>query len=427
MDSSFSFTPLWEENAIIHKPEKALDDLHAKVITAVLKEINLPEKDDHFNASKAIYGVNLAIKSVLADLSVENEVLDKIRATSAKLVPSGDPFQLIDATLNLWYIEAASVIHRHHDGRRQRSGPLQTRPWAEGYSNNFPMANLGFMSMLSGLQNWADPKHPKLQATCLISKATMAVLYITYTIGPHLKKFPWAKLCYMPVDEAYNLFFSVFTSVSGNPYNDGTIMTTPPAFEFNVTQEDVRISRCGQKLLVKVHGEESWHTVPAWHPYCKMPGSPWNNFIRNSEQPVFQAGSTELPEEPKIKYELPSSALPIALHFQSKYHAVRDEHEDNNDLARLPELSDDDRLRQLHRLSRLSGRKYAEDSPSDATAVSMVNILEEYLYYAPAVQKPRADASGNLTLPFMSTAIQAAQHFDDPVGVEDFFILNFEL
>jgi hypothetical protein len=46
MDSSFSFTPLWEENAIVHKPEKELDALHAKIIEMVLKHTNVPEKGD---------------------------------------------------------------------------------------------------------------------------------------------------------------------------------------------------------------------------------------------------------------------------------------------------------------------------------------------------------------------------------------------
>jgi hypothetical protein len=49
MDSSFSFTPLWEENAIVHKPEKELDALHAKVIEMVLKHTNIPEKGDHWS------------------------------------------------------------------------------------------------------------------------------------------------------------------------------------------------------------------------------------------------------------------------------------------------------------------------------------------------------------------------------------------
>lgn len=46
MDSSFSFTPLWDENAIVHKPEKELDALHAKVIEMVIRHTKLPEKGD---------------------------------------------------------------------------------------------------------------------------------------------------------------------------------------------------------------------------------------------------------------------------------------------------------------------------------------------------------------------------------------------
>jgi hypothetical protein len=271
-----------------------------------------------------IKGVSIAIKRVLGDLAIKNEVLDTIRFTAINLVPSSNPFDLINATLVLWYLEAVSVIHGHHQARRQKSGPDMPQPWLAGYTNIFPMANLGFMTMLRGLQEWLHPKHPKLQAVCLISKAAMAVLYITYTIGPQLQNLPWKLIRHMPVTEARELFFRLFISVAGNPYNDGTIMTTPPAFEYNVTQEDVRISHCGKKLLVKVYMEETWHRVPAWHPYFTLPGSPWNNYIKNSEQPTFLSTSVST----AIKYELPSSALAIALEFRTKYLTVRDVYEE---------------------------------------------------------------------------------------------------
>ncbi|KAM0249599.1 hypothetical protein ACHAP5_002725 [Fusarium lateritium] len=418
MDSSFSFTPLWGENAIVHKPEKELDALHAKVIEKVLQHTNIPEKGDTWAIEGLIRGVFVAIKRVLGDLAIKNEVLDKIRFTAIKLVPSGSPFHLIDATLVLWYLEAVSVIHGHHQARREKSGPEMPQPWLAGYNNAFPMANLGFMTMLSGLQEWLHPKHPKLQAVCLVSKATMAVLYTTYTIGPQLKDLPWNLISHMPVTKARELFFRLFISVAGNPYNDGTIMSNPPAFEYNVTQEDVRISRCGKKLLVKVYMEEEWHRVPAWHPYFKLPGSPWNNYIKNSEQSTFLS----TPVSTAIKYELPSSALAIALEFRAKYFAVRDVYEANG----LARLSDEKRDHQLRRLSRKSGRKYARESPGDASAHSTVGVLGEYLYHAPAIQKPRADASGYLTLPFMSTTVNAAQHEGDPMEIDDFFIMLFE-
>ncbi|KAH6956467.1 hypothetical protein HG530_001914 [Fusarium avenaceum] len=418
MDSSFSFTPLWDEHAIVHKPEKELDALHAKVIEMVIRHTKLPEKGNAWGIDGLSMGVSIAIRRVLGDFAIKNEVLDTIRSTAIKLTPSGSPFDLINATLVLWYLEAVSVIHGHHQARRQKSGPDLPQPWLSGYTNIFPLANLGFMTMLRGLQEWLHPKHPKLQAVCLISKVTMAVLYITYTVGPQLEDFPWKLIPHMPVTEARKLFYRLFISVAGNPYNDGTIMTTPPAFEYNVTQEDVRISHCGKKLLVKVYMDETWHRVPAWHPYFKLPGSPWNNYIKNSEQPTFLS----TPRSTAIKYELPSSALVIALEFRTKYFTVRDVYEENG----LARLSDEKRDRQLRRLSRRTGRKYASESPSDASAYSMVGVLDEYLYHAPVIQKPRADAGGHLTLPFMSTTVHAAQREDDPLEIEDFFIMIFE-
>lgn len=48
MDSSFSFSPLWEDPAIIYKPEKALDALHAKILSIILRKIDLPKEGEKF-------------------------------------------------------------------------------------------------------------------------------------------------------------------------------------------------------------------------------------------------------------------------------------------------------------------------------------------------------------------------------------------
>ncbi|KAF4966026.1 hypothetical protein FSARC_6226 [Fusarium sarcochroum] len=428
MDSAFSFSPLWEEEALINKPERALDALHAKVLGVILRSIPLPSsRGASLSKQEILRAVIFVIAQVLPDLADDNEVLAKIRATSAKLAPAVNPSALIDGTIVLWYIQAVFVIWQHHQGRRQASGPGLPFPWAAGYGNdNYPVANLGFMTMLRGASSWSHPKHPKLQHACLISQATMSVLYAVYTIGPLLKDFPWRHLeIHIPPARAYELFLKVSVTVSGNIYSEGKALATPPAFEYGVTLEDVRMSRCGKKLLTKVYEDEDWRRVPYWHPYLKFPGSPWNNYIKNSLQPTFSTGSKQH-KSGMIKWKLPSTTTALAGLFKARYAAIRTNLDDVNTEIR-PKVSDLERLRQHYRLAQLTGRKYAAQSPSEATAHDLDDIVDDYLYHTPAVQKPRADSGGYLTLPFMSTAVHAYQILEDPEEPgDDFFTMNFE-
>ncbi|RGP65486.1 mating type 1-1-2 [Fusarium sporotrichioides] len=459
MDTSFSFTPLWEEKAIIYKPEKALHALEKKIYAAILRSKLLPKSGEVFLTPEVLRVVSAVAKHMLLNLGIDNEVLSKIRTTAVKLVPGHSTFYLIDACLVAWYIEAAQVIYAHNDARRIASGPTRPSAWIAGYTNERPMANLGFMSMLAGCRDADVPEHPKLRAASLVSKATVAVLYTAYTMGPHLKDFPWERLEDMPVLSAVDLYLKVFISSCGSIHSTKPTVAPPPAFEYSVTQDDVRISKCGRKLMIKSQGNEIWHRAPKWHPYIKLPGSPWNNFIRNRKQPIFLEGTGHsnycesesadsgsesgspsgfAPEpenaesehsesdEVTIKYKLPSSALTIFRQFEDQYSAAREELDLNHPGTRRV-LSERAAIRQYNRFARLSGRKYAKECPDDASAVYLTDAEEAFLYYSPVIQKPRADAAGNLGLPFMSTTVHSVGAHDDPEEPDDgFFIMTYK-
>ncbi|KAK2673069.1 MAT1-1-2/MatA-2/Smr1 [Fusarium oxysporum f. sp. vasinfectum] len=378
MDSSFSFSPLWEDPAIIYKPEKALDALHAKIL----------------NVLRSVFFV---INQVMTDLSIDNELLNGIRATHIRLARYDSPLNIIDAALVRWYTGAVVVLYSHQSVRSPTGMP---RHWIPGYRSNHPIANLGFMTILRGFEEWAHPKHPKLQAASLISKVTLAILYATYTIGPHLEGFSFNHLSHMPISKSRELFLRVFVSISGNVYNDDEVFTTPPAFEFGAAQGNVRICQQGKKLLVRSLSEQFYREAPDWHPYRRVPGSPWNNFIRNTELPVFSTNENPTPHA-KTKYILPYNAMVLAGQFKAKYNLVRAflRHPPNQ----LPELSEEVKTLQLK------------------------CVGNDFLYHTPAIQKPRADPSGFLTLPFMSTAVYAIERHRDPAEtpVQGLLVLTF--
>nr|APA36947.1 mating type protein 1-1-2 [Fusarium praegraminearum] len=459
MDTSFSFTPLWHDKAIIYKPEEALRALDDKIYACILKSNLLPKNGEVFHTLEVLRVVSAVAKHMLLDLGFDNEVLSKIRTTAVKQVPDHSIFSLMDACLVSWYFQAVDVIYAHNQARRRVSGPDLPSAWIGGYTDERPMANLGFLSMLAGSRDSQVPEHPKLRAAALVSKAAVAVLYTAYTIGPHLTNFPWKKLERMPVLSAVDLYLKVFISTCGTVYSTEPTIVPPPAFEYSVTQEDVKVSNCGRKLLVKVHGDEDWRAAPKWHPYIKVPGSPWNNFIRNRKQPIFlhesgnsryceseSAGSGsesesppvvisfELedesedsePEEVTIKYKLPSSALTICRQFEEPHSTALEELDMNHPGTRRV-LSERAAYRQYKRFARLSGRKYAKECPDDASAVYLTDANDDFLYYSPVIQKPRADAAGNLGLPFMSTAVHALEAHDDPEEPDDgFFIMTYK-
>nr|AYD41912.1 mating type protein 1-1-2 [Fusarium anguioides] len=422
MDSSFSFSPLWEDKSIIYKPEKALNELYSKTISLVLRKIKLPKEGEEFSPRDIVRSVDIVIKQILLDLSIDNEVVEKIRSSHIRLLGPGNkpgsPINAVDAALIKWYIQAAAVLY-------SRRGPHLPRRWIGGYRHSHPLANLGFMTILRVLEDWTHPKDPKLQAASLISKAAIAVLYAAYTIVPHIETFPFNHLARMPVSQARELFLKVFVSVSGNVYNDDETLVAPPAFEYGVSHEHVRISRGGKKLLVKVYSQENWRSVPDWHPYRKLPGSPWNNYIRNIEQPTFSTDPSRLPCT-EIDYSLPTKSMLLARQLKEKYAATR-VYLDSIQPNFLSALSEDDRTLQYLWLAQESGLSYAEDCPDDTTAESFIDVDNEYLYHTPAIQKPRADPSGYLTLPFMSTAIQAVHLHSDPTEPDhDFLIMTFK-
>jgi hypothetical protein len=369
--------------------------------------------------------VFFVINQVLTDLAIDNELLNGIRATHIRLARYGSPLDVIDAALVRWYTGAVVILYSHQSVRSPNDLPGMPSRWARGYRNSHPFANLGFMTILRGFEDWAHPKHPKLQAASLISKATLAILYATYTIGPHLTGFAFNYLSRMPVSKSRELFLKIFVSISGNVYNDDEVFTTPPAFEFGAARGNVRISQQGTKLLVRTRAEQSYRCAPDWHPYRRVPGSPWNNFIINTELPTFSTDESHVPRT-KIRYTLPYNAMLLAGQFKAKYTIVRD-FLDSRQPNYLPVLSEEVKLLQLKWFAQHSGRGYANATPDITTAQSLVNVGDNFLFHTPAIQKPRAEPGGYLTLPFMSTAVHAIQRHRDPAEppIHGFLLLTF--
>jgi hypothetical protein len=93
----------------------------------------------------------------------------------------------------------------------------------------------------------------------------------------------------------------------------------PPAAEYGASEEEVKLSHDGKRLLSKV-GQESWSEASIWHPCRRIPGSPWNKFIRNKHQKLFlspRVGRTQL------ALQLPSSSLSLAEPWEIYYSELR--------------------------------------------------------------------------------------------------------
>ncbi|KAL7963129.1 hypothetical protein V8C34DRAFT_310708 [Trichoderma compactum] len=95
---------------------------------------------------------------------------------------------------------------------------------------------------------------------------------------------------------------------------------------------------------------------------------------------------------------------------------------------RRSRLTPDDCKNQFSYLAMQTGCQYPCFIPAPETATSVNHLDQEYLYNLPMVKKPISDASGNLTLPFLTTAIRALRFGEDPDEIEqNLFMMTFPL
>ncbi|RSL64405.1 hypothetical protein CEP53_004054 [Fusarium sp. AF-6] len=426
MENSLSFSPLWSEISVAKRIDPALKPLHSIALQRTLRNIPLRESDSKkLQTEYILESVASLIAELLSDLAEENAILTHIRTLAARDTPGEKPLVIVQACISMWYAEAITSFRKHHqpdqDDSMDLTGLPLGIPWEHGPSQQFPFANLGFVAMLNVGEVWDKPADLKFRSACLVAHAALTFLYITHILGEHLADYPWRNLSdYVDEQSAKALLLKTSLSIVVKGYR----LAQPshaPAIEFNIAPNTIRVSDQGRKLLVKVAMDDDWRALPFWHPYRRVPGSPWNNYIMNTQLPTFPSSSP--PPQASVEYHLPCSAFTLTDGFENAYEFKRAEM--GMDVPGN-ERSLADREEQFVGLAQLSGGTYPGMRLDGLPPNEITDIADEYLYFTPAGRTPRADMGGYLTLNFLNTACNACQFLEDAVlDDDDFYLMTF--
>ncbi|KAI8675396.1 hypothetical protein NCS57_00440700 [Fusarium keratoplasticum] len=426
MENSFSFSPLWREISIAKRVDPALKPLHGIILQRALRDIPLPELENKkLQTEDILESVASLIPDLLSDLAEDNDILKNIRTLAAREIPGEKPSVIIQASISMWYAEAISSFREHYQPGKndtmELAGLPRGMPWEHSQSEQFPFANLGFIAMLVVGEVWEKPADLKFRSACLVAHTALAFLYITHVLGEHLADYPWRSLStYVDEQSATALLLKISLSIVAKGYR----LSQPsqaPAIEFNVAPNTIRVSGQGRKLLVKVAMDNEWRSVPFWHPYRRVPGSPWNNYIINTQLPTFPASTP--PPQDSVEYHLPCSAFTLTDGFENAYEFKRVEMD-----VDVPgtERSLADREERFIDLARLSEGTYPGMRLDGLPPNEINDISDEYLYFTPAGRTPRSDMGGYLTLNFLNAACHACQFLEDAdADDDDFYLMTF--
>ncbi|UKZ74127.1 hypothetical protein TrVFT333_001786 [Trichoderma virens FT-333] len=127
-----------------------------------------------------------------------------------------------------------------------------------------------------------------------------------------------------------------------------------------------------------------------------------------------------------IVFRLPSSAALLTAVFGEYYSTLRTKFDQTN--RQRYRLAPEECKNQFRDLAMQSGCEYPSFIPAPETATSVNHLDQEYLYNLPMVKKPICDSNGNLTFPFLTTAIRALRFGEDPDEIEqNLFMMTFPL
>ncbi|KAH6955712.1 MAT1-1-2 [Ilyonectria sp. MPI-CAGE-AT-0026] len=422
MDNLLFYRPLWEEKALATSSSKHLENLRLDIMEKLLHALPMDVKPP--TATAVVTSSIEVIKTLFKEASGSNDVLQTILDHSQEA--DVDPNLLLRGAIVLWFTSASPILSRDpYLGLppKAMSGGGLTFPWVQRLAEkNFFIGNLGYLSMLMTAESWEKPSHPKLQVATLMANGIISFLFATFVIAPHLKTHPQWRQYITNSETRGHKEMTVFLKTTWQVSREGwEKFDHPPGAEFSALNTEVKMSRDGRNLLTRV-GRPGWHVAPYWHPFRVVPGSPWNKFIRNRRQKIFQIFPTL---NNRVQYMVPGSAATLTSSCEAYYGVLRSQFDSTN--TRRARLSDQARNRQFWRLAEGTGLQYPTVRPTEQNSSNIHDYgRAEHMYNVPLIKKPASDISGNLTPPFLTTTARALRFAQEPESVdEDFYAMIF--
>ena len=253
-----------------------------------------------------------------------NMILRQVQdAAQAMVFPPNKTVGIVQAAISMWYMSSSAVYSRDlQQGLPTTAEPETDRngnpflSWGRAYSaNEHAIGNLGLMAMLISTELWDAPQTPQLHTATLISNATAVFLYATYLMLSCVTTHSASHA--LTATNSERCMEIYLRSAWAIARQDAQNIERPPAVEFGAHQGEIKLSSTGKRLLTKV-GRQEWRETPYWHPVRRVPGSPWNKFMRNMAQPIFQASTPTA-----VWFNLPSSSLTLAEPVEEYYRELR--------------------------------------------------------------------------------------------------------
>ncbi|PKK45562.1 hypothetical protein CI102_9515 [Trichoderma harzianum] len=429
MENICSFEPMWKDFEA-DVPQKDITRIRIKSVEVFLRENKFLDTEQPPSLEYIIAASLEIVNHLLCFWQGDNPIIAKIRTIAAQT--KSEPIIAVQGAIALWYTSCVSIFVRDiHQGVSSEEeittfedGTI-IATWNREYAAECHYAgNLGLMAMLLTTETWLPPSDHKLQVASLVSCAATTILFATYMISSRMPAYhSWSfALSVCPNNEGVALFLRSAWRLAQRNVDKGGVL---PGTDFGAHIDEIRLSRNGKILLSKV-GRADWARAPFWHPCKKIPGSHWNKWIKNSCRPVFPKSTHKSKQDICIVFRLPSSAALLTAVFGEYYSNLRTRFDQAN--RRRSRLAPDECKNQFSDLAMQTGCEYPCFIPAPETATSVNHLDQEYLYNLPMVKKPVSDANGNLTLPFLTTAIRALRFGEDPDEIEqNLFMMTFPL
>lgn len=262
-----------------------------------------------------------AIESLLhGDVEDENPIVRALRQAGARHNDISIPTK---QAIHQWYRSTVPAVTRDpssglaHTTIAEADFPGAARDvWdRDQAAEQFFYGNMGLISMLMTSESWKTPASSELFRVSLCANATTSIMYAAFMIlsaNPAVNS-PGREPPSSQIFEAFRLYLRSSWLLA----RDGQVQM--PGQDYSTTTDELKMSNDGKRLLSKV-GRSEWSEAPLWHPVRKVPGSPWNKFMRNTGQMVFQMeGDAKGP----TSFQVPSSALTLVEPWEQYYADIR--------------------------------------------------------------------------------------------------------
>lgn len=261
----------------------------------------------------------------------DNFMLPPIREFAERL--GTEPRRVVEGAIEVW----AQLSMRHSANNPFRDFGMESKVEIDtdgsillDYNDELAdqqqlIPDLGQLAMFLIAEIWQPPSVPRLRTAYLMANTTTTMLFGAFTILPYLSKLPWeAILQHNKEHMGLKLFLQTAWKVCR------PAKSQPPSVKFAASLKGAFLSKNGKRIL------SDNGSLQDWHPSRRVPGSLWNKFFRNSEQPMFSAsGSTTFP---MLHFRMPSSLVAITDSYHDYYLELKEKFDEVSAALKTPQL-----------------------------------------------------------------------------------------